>query len=156
MKRKLFIFVSLFCVLALSAIVAPALDQPFMQAAKSDLNKALSALKRATADKGGHRANAISLVNQAISDVNNGIEYDRQNPNNRRRRNSDFDDSDNNDFAFMTDQPNMKIAREHLQNALNNLEKASADKGGYRVNAMNKIRDAIAEVNKGIEYDREH
>lgn len=156
MKNSLMKSVGLTVVFSILAMTASAFDQPFMKAAKSDLNKALSSLKKATADKGGHRNNAISLVNQAISDVNNGIEYDRQNPNNRRRRNSEFVEMSGNDFTNNYDQPNMKNAREHLQNALNNLEKASADKGGYRGNAMSKIRQAIEEINKGIEYDREH
>lgn len=132
-----------------------AFDQPFMKAAKADLNKAKNALKRAMADKGGHRNNAISLVDRAIGQVNAGIAYDKKNPNNRPKRNSDFEENESLSLAN-TDQPNMKIARDHLQNALNNLEKATADKGGYRVNAMQIVRDAIAEVNKGIEYDRKN
>ena len=56
--------------------------------------------------------------------------------------------------AGEVDQPNMQIAKDHLEKALANLERATADKGGYRVNAMQLVRDAIAEVQRGIEYDR--
>ena len=52
------------------------------------------------------------------------------------------------------DQPNMQIAKQHLEKALANLERATADKGGYRANAMQIVREAIAEVQRGIEYDR--
>jgi len=45
-------------------------DQPNMQAARGSLITARNELQRATADKGGHRANAIGLVNSAIAEVN--------------------------------------------------------------------------------------
>jgi hypothetical protein len=45
-----------------------------MQAALSYLRNAKGDLERATADKGGHRVNALSLVNQAIDDVKKGID----------------------------------------------------------------------------------
>ena len=45
-------------------------------------------------------------------------------------------------------------ARTHLQNALGNLNAASADKGGFREQAIDLVRQAISEVNAGIEYDR--
>ena len=54
------------------------------------------------------------------------------------------------------DQPNMVNAREHLQNAIGNLNRATADKGGFREQALGYVRHAIEEVNAGIEYDRTH
>jgi len=54
------------------------------------------------------------------------------------------------------DQPNMEKARSYLQSALSNLNRASADKGGYREQAMRQVRDAIDAVNDGIEYDRKN
>lgn len=109
--------------------------------------------EKATADKGGHRQNALDLVSRAISSVNNGIAYDQQNPNNRRRRNNDVDLSENN-FVPVADQYNMQQAKNQLQSALNNLQKASPDKGGYRTQAIDLVRDAISETQKGIDYDR--
>jgi hypothetical protein len=84
--------------------------------------------------------------------VNNGIDYDRRTPNDRRRRN----DSDlfENKFTPVADQYNMQQAKNFLQSALGNLQKASADKGGHREQAMGSIRDAISETQRGIEYDR--
>jgi hypothetical protein len=51
--------------------------QPHMQAALSHLRTARSELDAAMADKGGHRANAMRLVNEAIGAVEAGIEYGR-------------------------------------------------------------------------------
>ncbi len=50
-------------------------QQNRMVQARTYLNYALSQLQAATANKGGHRANAINLVRQAINEVNLGIEY---------------------------------------------------------------------------------
>ena len=47
--------------------------QPNMQSALSALRNARKSLIEATADKGGHRANAIKLVDQAISEVQEGM-----------------------------------------------------------------------------------
>ena len=44
-----------------------------MVSALNYLNEANSELNQASHDKGGHRVNAIGLVNQAISEVNAGI-----------------------------------------------------------------------------------
>ena len=51
--------------------------QPHMQAALAHLRNARSELNEATADKGGHRAAAIRIVNDAIGQVERGIEYAR-------------------------------------------------------------------------------
>ena len=52
-------------------------DQPRMQAALQHLHAAKVELEVAAPDKGGHRAVAIRLVNEAIVEVERGIEYDR-------------------------------------------------------------------------------
>lgn len=144
-------FAALFVI---STIVIPArADQPAMQSAKQNLYDAKTFLSRATADKGGHRNNAIAKVNSAISAVNSGIAYDRNNIN--RRRNS-TEDNEFTPSSFNFDQPNMISARNELTRALNNLNSATADKGGYRNQAIALVKDAISEVNKGIEYDRTH
>ena len=132
MKRKNALAVLLFVLTLALTSFASVPDQPFMQAARTDLQKAKAALQRAEHNKGGHRANAISLINSAIQEVNRGMNYDRNNV--RRRYESDLNDSDN----FVTiqpaaaDQPNMRDALRHLENAKQNLLSATADKGGHR------------------------
>lgn len=49
-------------------------------------------------------------------------------------------------------QTHMLNARHDLQNALSELNLATADKGGYRVNAINLVQQAIHQVNLGIQY----
>jgi hypothetical protein len=54
------------------------------------------------------------------------------------------------------DQPHMQAALEHLRAAKGELERADADKGGHRARAMHLVDDAIAQVEKGMEFDRHH
>ncbi len=58
--------------------------------------------------------------------------------------------------AGRADQPHMQAALEALRTAQRELAEATADKGGHRVKAERLIRDAIVEVEKGIEFDRRH
>ena len=50
-------------------------DQPRMRAALDALEAAKANLQAASSNKGGHRANAIKLVNAAISEVRAGIAF---------------------------------------------------------------------------------
>lgn len=129
-------------------------DQPFMRAAYENLKDAKNSLLKATADKGGHRQRAIDLTNAAMTSVSNGIAYDQQNYTPGRRRPNSVESEF--EMPPMPDQPNMVKAREHLNAAMANLRKASADKGGYRQQAMTNVQSAINAVNDGIEYDRTH
>ena len=52
--------------------------QPHMRAALGSLQNARGQLLAATADKGGHRAKAIELVDAAINQVNLGIAFDNR------------------------------------------------------------------------------
>lgn len=49
--------------------------QPNMEAALANLFAARSALQKAPANKGGHRQNALRLIDQAIAEVQAGINY---------------------------------------------------------------------------------
>lgn len=124
--------------LAAATVAAAVPDQPFMQAARADLQTAKRELQRATANKGGHRAKAISLTNQAIAQVNQGIAYDRRHNHAVR-------------LAGAPDQPHMTAALAALESAKNNLERATSDKGGHRAKALDFVKDAISEVKKGID-----
>lgn len=50
--------------------------QPRMRDAVAHLEKALSSLKNAAPDKGGHRVKAIGLTEQALGEVREGIQFD--------------------------------------------------------------------------------
>ena len=155
-RKTAVLLAAIISVVWITSPAAAALDQPRMQAAREDLVKAQTSLKRATTDKGGHRNRALEIVAEAIKEVDRGIEYDRTHITPGGRRNSDFNEDQFFTASSTPDQPNMQQARTHLQNALSNLNRASADKGTHRTTAMQLIRDAIAQVDAGIEYDRTH
>lgn len=50
-------------------------------------------------------------------------------------------------------QPLMRAALHNLNQAKENLEKATHDKGGHRVKALELTKEAIEEVKKGIAAD---
>ena len=113
-------------------------DQPRMQTARTNLQQARAQLQRATPNKGGHRAKAIDYINAAISEVNQGINFDRR----------------HNQHAILSpalDQPHMQAALDLLYAAKANLEAASTNKGGHRVKALGYVNNAIDEVKKGID-----
>jgi hypothetical protein len=60
------------------AIFSTAPDQPHMTAALAALESAKNNLDHATSDKGGHRANAIDIIKDAIDEVKKGIEAGQQ------------------------------------------------------------------------------
>ena len=120
-------------------------DQPYMETARSDLQKAKAELAVAEHNKGGHRANAVGLVNSAISEVNKGIDY--------ARRHNHAQITPSAVFSALTspaDQPHMQAALDLLKDAKTNLAAATDDKGGHRVKAMEYLDKAIDEVNLGI------
>jgi hypothetical protein len=62
---------------AASFLAGCASGQPHMQSALDHLASAKHALQAATSDKGGHRVRAIELIDEAIGEVERGIEYAR-------------------------------------------------------------------------------
>ena len=137
---SLFLLFTVFCV---GYGMSP--DQPFMTAARADLQRAKSELKIAEHNKGGHRAKALQYVNTAIAEINKGIAFDRRNNHAQGATIEEIFSS-----TIEPDQPHMRAALDHLRNAKTKLEKATADKGGHRAKAIDLINQAIAEANLGI------
>ena len=54
------------------------------------------------------------------------------------------------------DQPHMRRALEHLRAARAELQAAEHDKGGWRRRAVENTDRAIAETERGMEFDRRH
>jgi hypothetical protein len=138
MKHKnFFLAFSAVLLFAVAALATP--DQPNMQSAKVNLQNAKANLIAASQNKGGHRQKAIELVNAAIAEVNKGIAFDRRH------------NHVNIDVAPRPDQPHMQAALSFLKSAKSDLERATTDKGGHRVNAIKFVDQAIDEAKKGIE-----
>jgi hypothetical protein len=137
MKRKsLLALLSVLIVCALVNATPP--DQSNMESARANLQNAKANLLTAEHNKGGHRAKALNLVNQAIAEVNKGIAFAR------RHNHAET-------FVPAPDQPHMQAALDFLKSARSDLDKANADKGGHRANAINLVNQAIDEVKAGID-----
>ena len=132
-------------IVILSAVAAVALaDQPYMRAARTNLQQARAQLQASLANKGGHRVKAIEHVNRAIGFVNQGIAYDRRHNHAQRSLGEVLS-------LTTSDQPHMQAALGLLNQAKSNLQQATADKGGYRVKAIDEVNLAIDETKKGID-----
>jgi hypothetical protein len=131
-------------------LLAWPVDQPLMKAARTKLNLAKGNLNSATPDKGGHRNKALVLVKGALDEVEKGIRFDRRNS----REDFETDEIFPNTEPVSADQPFMKKAKENLEKGLDDLQKATADKGGHRNKAIDLVKEAINEVEKGINFDR--
>ena len=79
MKKTTAVLGLLVAVMFASFVSAKPVDQPRMQAAKSDLLSARAQLMQADHNKGGHRTKAINFINQAVAAINRGIAFDRRN-----------------------------------------------------------------------------
>ncbi len=133
-------------IVILSAVAAVALaDQPYMRAARTNLQQARAQLQASLANKRGHRVKAIEHVNRAIGFVNQGIAYDRRHNHVQRALGEVLG------LTTSPDQPHMQAALGLLNQAKSNLQQATADKGGYRVKAIDEVNLAIDETKKGIE-----
>src|SRR5690349_3591659 len=65
-------------VLALTPLSMAQQNQPEMESALQHLREAEQDLMKASHDKGGHRAQAIGLINQAERQIQEGIQFDNQ------------------------------------------------------------------------------
>jgi hypothetical protein len=58
--------------------------------------------------------------------------------------------------ALKADQPHMQAALDALETAEHQLNEATPDKGGHRTRALKHVHEAMAEVRKGMAFDRKH
>src|SRR5262245_61579474 len=115
MKKTTAVLGLLLTVLLASLVAAKPTDQPKMQAAKADLLSARAQLMQAEHNKGGHRTKAINFINQALTNVNRGINFAKHNNH----------ASASTESSLNFDQPHMERALDHLKDARNNLNEAT-------------------------------
>lgn len=79
MRSRAFVFVLLVIITLTGGYLVGCATggQPHMNAALDELRSARSELQSAEDNKGGHRAKAIGLVDEAIAEVQAGIDFAR-------------------------------------------------------------------------------
>jgi hypothetical protein len=131
--------------------------QPKMQATLLSLQHAKGAAEAASPNKGGHREAAIQLIQQAIDAVNAGMQYAAAHAN-------EVGPAEGPAAPEPVDvavpgaerQPHMAQAVVDLREARRQLREAKADKGGYRVQGLNLIQQAINQLREGINFANTH
>ncbi len=139
-------------------------DQTHMSAALGHLKNADQQLQQASSDKGGHRVRAMQVTEQAMSQVEQGIQYAKT----EGARSSaavgqppaSSIEADQNALRIAQEnrqvEPRMAGALEELAQADKELEQAGTNKGGHRMQAMQLIQQAMSEVQQGVQYYSQH
>jgi hypothetical protein len=137
----------------------PAADngQPKMQAALQALQQAKGETEAASANKGGHREQALGLIQQAIDAVNAGMQYAAAHPTEEGAAEGPAPEEPVNEAVPGGErQPHMSQAIVHLREAWRQLREAKHDKGGYRVQGMQLAHQAIVQLREGINFANTH
>src|SRR5215470_9303593 len=133
----------------------PAADngQPRMQAALVALQRAQSEANAAEANKGGHRERALPLIQQAIDQVNAGIQYAAEHPTEVGEAGGPAEPEPvSEEVAGGAAQPHMAAAIVALREAHKQLRDAKHDKGGHRAQALALIRQASEQLRDGMRF----
>ena len=154
-------FCSLFAACASSPPPRPMLaadnGQPKMQAAQQALEQARMEAQAASPNKGGHRERALGLIQQAESAVNAGMQYAATHP-------TEIGEADgpappervNEAVPGAEHQPHMWRAVVARREARKQLLGVKHDKGGYRVQALSLVQQAIDQLREGITFADRH
>jgi hypothetical protein len=139
------------------APVAADNGQPKMEAALQALAQAKHAVETASPNKGGHREQAIGLIQQAIDAVNAGIQYAAANPTEvGEPEGAAAPEPVNEAVPGAEGQPHMAQGIVELREARRQLREAKHDKGGYRAQALELTRQAIEQLKEGIRFANSH
>ncbi len=131
--------------------------QPKMQAALGALQQAKVRLEAATPNKGGHREQALGLIQQAIEAVGAGMQYAAAHP-------TEVGVAETPAAAEPVAgtvpgaerQPYMAQSMIELREAHRQLREAKQDKGGYRNQALALIQQAMVQLREGIHVANTH
>jgi hypothetical protein len=131
--------------------------QPKMQAAWNALQQARVAVQSATPNKGGHREAALGLIQQALGAVQAGMQYAAAHPTEIGEAEGAAAPEPVNEAVLGAErQPRMAEGVVALREARRQLREAKHDKGGYRVQAMQLIDQALMQLQEGIRFANMH
>jgi hypothetical protein len=131
--------------------------QPKMQAALQALQQAKGETEAASPNKGGHREQAIGIIQQAIDAVNAGIQYAAEHPTEVGAPEGPAAmEPVNENVPGAERQPHMAQAIVALREARRQLHEAKHDKGGHRVQAIQLIQQALLQLREGIQFANTH
>jgi hypothetical protein len=132
-------------------LAAQADEQPHMRMAHLDLKLAKLSLESAKSNKAGHRVKAITIIEEALKEVHEGIVFDNTHNGAAEDKKEDQDAQDR--LAKIPKDEHqhwMKAADQALNDARTELQAATEDKGGHRVKALELIKAAQDEIAQGM------
>ncbi len=131
--------------------------QPKMQAAMASLQGAKAELEAASPNKGGHRENALGLIQQAMDTVAAGMRWAAEHPNEVGAVEGPAEPEPVNEAVPGAErQPHMANAMVQLREARRQLREAKHDKGGARVQGIAFIDQAMHQIREGINFANSH
>jgi hypothetical protein len=134
-------------------MVAADNGQPKMQAALQALQEAMMETQAASRNKGGHREQALGLIQQALDAVNAGMQYAAAHPGEvGAAEGPAAPEPVDQEVPGAERQPHMWRAVVALREARRQLREAKHDKGGYRVQAIALTQQAIDQLREGIAF----
>lgn len=140
-----------------SAPVAADNGQPRMQAALGALQRAQSEVNAAEPNKGGHRENALRLIQEAIDAVNAGMAYAASHPGEEGAAEGPAPaEPVDEEVRGAENQPRMAAGIVALREARKQLREAKHDKGGHRERAVALINQAIEQLREGVRFANTH
>ena len=126
---------------------------PMMREAHQALLQARSHLQQAAPQFSGHRDKAVEHVNQAIQEINLGLQYAAQ-----QGGSNPYSGANNQGYAQPmasgannTSFPQMTEAQRALEQARNALQQAGTQFGGHRSLALDEVTKALQEISLGIQ-----
>ena len=142
---------------AAPAAIAADNGQPKMQAALEALQRAKAEVTAAEANKGGHREQALGLIDLAIDKVHEGERYAAEHPGEvGAMEGAAPAEPVDEDVPGAERQPHMAAGIVALREARRQLHEAKHDKGGHRVQALELIGKAIVQLKEGIRFANTH
>jgi hypothetical protein len=131
--------------------------QPKMQAAIAALQHAKAAAESASPNKGGHREQAIGLIQQAIEATSAGMQYASAHPTEVGEVEGPAPTEPVDEVVPGAErQPHMAQAMVDLREARRQLREAKHDKGGNRVKALEFVQQAMVQLRDGINFANAH
>jgi hypothetical protein len=162
MQRKNFRVAGLLALLFIAACASQhpmAADngQPRMQAALRALAQAKTEAESITVDTGGHREQAIELIQRAFDAVVAGMRHATENATfvSEAQGPSPPEEVDQ-EVPGTERQPQLAKAIVALRDAREQLREASRGKGGYRRQAVGYIKLAMAQLGESIQFANSH
>ncbi len=140
-----------------AAPIAADNGQPRMKAAMAALEHAQSEVQAASANKGGHREQALTLISQAMDAVRAGEQYAAAHPGEvGAAEGPAAPEPVDEDVPGGERQPHMAAGIVALREARKQLHDAKHDKGGHRAQAIGLVNQAIAQLKEGMRFASTH